>query len=183
MRNSSLSPYPDMSAKGIDALFHTWDFPVDVVCFSPDPAANSGSRKIRATSRPVLLLAPAWPKQLWYRSVVELSVAQAVHLPFKRFPLLQGNFIHPSSKMFKLHTWTLLGTGQGFSARAASFFAQSVRPSTSLVYDRKWDIFCTWCAERQIDPVSIPIEDIGDFLLFLFEELEADFYPGTVGDT
>ena len=78
-------------------------------------------------------------------------------------------YVSRSSKIFKLHAWTLLGMGleDRDSARAASFLAQSLRSSTSLVYDRKWDIFCTWCTERQIDPVSFPIGDLGDFLLFL----------------
>ena len=87
--------------------------------------------------------------------------------------------------------------GLDFSMRATSFLAQPLRPSTSIVYDRKWDFFCTWCTERQIDPVSFPI---GDFLLFeglhlaastvrvfkaaIFSALfaETDFYPSTVGD-
>ena len=55
--------------------------------------------------------------------------------------------------------------------RFAGFLARSLQPSTSLVYDRKWDIFCTWRTERPIDPVSIPIGDLGDFLLFLYEDL------------
>ena len=38
-----------------------------------------------------------------------------------------------------------------------------------MVYDRKWVTFCTWCTERQIDPVSISIGNLGDFLLHLYE--------------
>ena len=40
----------------------------------------------------------------------------------------------------------------------------------SLVYNRKWDIFCTKCTERHIDPFSVSIGNLGDFLLFLFDD-------------
>ena len=59
--------------------------------------------------------------------------------------------------------------GEGFSVCAASFLAQSVWLSTSLVYDRKWVTFCIWCTERQIDPVSLSIGNLGDFLIHLYE--------------
>ena len=41
----------------------------------------------------------------------------------------------------------------------------------SLVYNRKWVTFCTWCIEKQINPASISIGNLGDFLLFLYEDL------------
>ena len=116
---------------------------------------------------PVLLLAPVWPKQSWYSS-------RTVLLALKQFPLLQGNFHSPvvqnvqASRLDVVRDWY---RGQEFSARAAGFLAQSVRPLTSLVYVKKWDIFCTWCTERRINPVSIPVGDLGDFLLFLCEDL------------
>ena len=40
----------------------------------------------------------------------------------------------------------------------------------SHVYDRKWDTFFTWCTERQINPVSISIGNLADFLLFSFKD-------------
>ena len=86
-----------MSTKGIDALSHTWDFPGVLYAFSPNPLLTAVLGRIRATLRPVRLLAPAWPRQSWYSSLAELSVAQAVPVSLlKQFPLLQGNFTHPS---------------------------------------------------------------------------------------
>ena len=40
-----ISPFPDMSASGIDVLSHMWDFPGVLYTFSPNPAANSSIRE------------------------------------------------------------------------------------------------------------------------------------------
>ena len=151
--------------------------------------------------RPVLLIALVWPRKLWYSSLVGV-------VSFARSPSPPQSFSPPTGKF---HTPLLHNVqasrldvvrdgyrGQGFSARAADFLAHSV-PSMSLVYDRKWDIFCTCCAERQIVPVSVTLGNLGDFLLFLFDDrnlaastvrvfkasilcslTETDFYPCTV---
>ena len=108
-----LSPFPDMSAKGVDALSHSWDFPGVLYAFPPTPLLTVVLGRIREASRPVLLLAPAWTKQPWYSSLTELSIAHAVCLPLGQFPLLQGDWIHPSSRMFSLHAWTLCGNDTG----------------------------------------------------------------------
>ena len=45
------------------------------VCISADPDAHSRFRQDFGTPRPVLLITPTWPKQLWYSSLIELSIA------------------------------------------------------------------------------------------------------------
>ena len=125
-------------------------------------------RRIRPTSHPVLLLAPAWPRQSWYSYLMELSIAQAVRLPLDLFPPPKGEFHSPAVQNVQASRVDVVRDGfrgQGFSAHAAGFLSQTLRLSTSLVFDRKWDIFCTWCTQRQIAPVSIPIGDLGDFPL------------------
>ena len=59
---------------------------------------------------------------------------------------------------------------RGFSAGAASHISGSVRRSTEIVYDAKWTIYCDWCNQQEIDPVSISAQQLADFLVFLFEE-------------
>ena len=93
-----------MCAKGIDVLSYVWDFPGVLYAFPPSPLLAAVLGRIRETSCPVLLLAATWPRQSWYSSLVELSVAHAVRLPLEQFPLLQGYFTHQSSKIFKIHT-------------------------------------------------------------------------------
>ena len=95
--------------KGLDALSHSWVFPGVLYVFPPTPLLTAILSRIRVTSRPVLLLAPARPKQPWYSSLIELSVAHAVRPPSRSFPLLQGDWVHPSSQMFSLHALTFCG--------------------------------------------------------------------------
>ena len=100
-------PLPRQEHEGVDALSHSWDFPGVLYVFAPTLLLTA---VLGRTSRPVLLLAHACPRQPWYSSLVELSVAHAVRLPLDLFPLTQGNFTHPSSTMYNLHVWTLLRT-------------------------------------------------------------------------
>ena len=146
---------------------YTWDFRGGVVRFRP-PAVL---RKISASSRRLCCC-------MAQDAVVQLpcgvvSSARSIS-PSSSIPPSAGEFHSPvvrNVQAIRLDVVRDMFRGKGFSTCAAGFLPQSLRPSTSLVYDRKWDISCTWCTERQIDPVSISIWDLGDFLPFLYEDL------------
>ena len=104
-----LLPFPDNSAVGVEALSHPWDFPGMMYVFLSTPLLTAVLGRIRDSLRSILLLAPAWPRQLWYSYLIELSIVHAVCLPLNQFPLLQGNWIHSSSQMVNIHAWTLEG--------------------------------------------------------------------------
>ena len=44
-----------------------------------------------------------------------------------------------------------------------------MRESTSIVYDAKWTIFFDWCVGREIDPFKTSVQQLANFLVFLFE--------------
>lgn len=67
---------------------------------------------------------------------------------------------------------------KGFSSGASRHISKAVRQSTEKVYDAKWGIFCHWCAERKIDPIKISVQQLADFLVFLFEVKELS--PSTI---
>jgi hypothetical protein len=58
---------------------------------------------------------------------------------------------------------------KGFSEGATSHISKSVRQSTGIVYEAKWAIFCDWCSGRDIDPVRVTVQQLVDFLVYLFE--------------
>jgi hypothetical protein len=58
---------------------------------------------------------------------------------------------------------------KGFSETATKHISRSVRESTNIVYDAKWTIFSDWCVGREIDPFKISVQQLADFLVFLFE--------------
>ena len=59
---------------------------------------------------------------------------------------------------------------RGFSEGAARHLSRAVRDSTNIIYDAKWTIFCNWCSEKEVDPYQISVQQLADFLIFLFEE-------------
>lgn len=59
-----------------------------------------------------------------------------------------------------------------FSPRVASLIAKARRSSTSAVYNAKWRIYTDWCSEREIDPIRPSIQNITEFLAFLFVDKE-----------
>ena len=59
---------------------------------------------------------------------------------------------------------------KGFSEGATSHISKSVRQSTGIVYDAKWSIFCDWCLGKEINPIQVSVQQLADFLLYLFED-------------
>ena len=59
---------------------------------------------------------------------------------------------------------------RGFSEAVAQRLAISQRQSSAVVYESKWKVFGEWCHVKQIDPVKATVQQLADFLIFLFEE-------------
>ena len=59
---------------------------------------------------------------------------------------------------------------QGFSDEVATRIEAPQRPSTRAVYKSKWAIFVKWCDSHQVDFGSPSVNQIADFLLYLFKE-------------
>ena len=57
----------------------------------------------------------------------------------------------------------------GLSRQAAEVAAQSQRASTRRVYDCRLCHFFKWCRRRAIHPADTSVEEVGDFLLYLFD--------------
>ncbi|MCS5551062.1 MAG: reverse transcriptase domain-containing protein, partial [Gammaproteobacteria bacterium] len=54
-----------------------------------------------------------------------------------------------------------------FSSKASKYMEQSIRSSTRRLYSVRWEIFSSWCAERQISPTSASVGNVADFLVYL----------------
>ena len=50
--------------------------------------------------------------------------------------------------------------------------------STRSVYEAKWAIFTKWCKSNQVDFRSLPVKDIAQFLLYLFQDRKLQ--PSTI---
>lgn len=58
---------------------------------------------------------------------------------------------------------------EGFSEQARNLLSASWRKGTQNDYSKKFDKFNSWCNERQIDPYRATLNQIADFLAYLFE--------------
>ena len=58
---------------------------------------------------------------------------------------------------------------EGFSKSARNLLTASWRKGTQRDYSKKFDKFNSWCTEKQINPYSATLNQVADFLAFLFE--------------
>jgi len=54
--------------------------------------------------------------------------------------------------------------GAGLSEAVITTALAATRRSSRSVYDTRWDAFCGWCSEREIDPVRAPLNQVLEFL-------------------
>jgi hypothetical protein len=81
----------------------------------------------------------------------------------------------PSGRMVAVRTSI---RQRGFSEKVTKRISGAVRQSTGAIYDSKWSIFCSWCLSKQIDPLSITVQQLAEFFLYLFED--QDYAPSTI---
>ena len=75
---------------------------------------------------------------------------------------------------------TCLIQQQGFSEEVAARIEAPQRRSTRAVYKSKWAIFVKWCDSHKVDFRSPSVNQIAEFLLYLFKE--RNLQPGTIED-
>ena len=56
------------------------------------------------------------------------------------------------------------------NSAVAQRLAITQRQSSAGVYESKWKVFGEWCHVKQINPVKATVQQLADFLIFLFEE-------------
>lgn len=59
---------------------------------------------------------------------------------------------------------------QGISGDATRLLAAAWRKGTQSAYNTCWGHWCSWCTEKQIDPFCASVEQIPNFLTYLFEK-------------
>ena len=59
---------------------------------------------------------------------------------------------------------------QGLSADAAELWVSAWRSGTQSAYDSCWRKWASWCRERQINPFQASVENVANFLSYLYTE-------------
>ena len=119
--------------------------------------------------------------QSWFPDFLQLCCARPILLPLRKDRLSQfkGRKVHQNLSNLHLHAWFMVRESlrqDGFSDRAAKRISSSVRKSTGAIYDSKWNI-CSWCRSKEIDPLTVTVQQLAEFLVYLFED--KDFSPFT----
>ncbi|KAJ1094268.1 hypothetical protein NDU88_007346 [Pleurodeles waltl] len=79
--------------------------------FPPIPLIPRVVRKIRQDRAQVILIAPDWPRRVWYSDLLQLSLCPLLRLPLGADLLSQsqGQVLHPHLQSLHLHAWRLKG--------------------------------------------------------------------------
>ena len=101
------SPLPEERAEGVDALSENWEN-LDLYTFPPTKFLVLVLRKAREESCLILLIAPAWPNQVWFPALLDLVISPPIQLPWSATLLRQpGNppLFDKKVEMRYLHAW------------------------------------------------------------------------------
>ena len=164
-----VSPVPDPTAWAVDALSLSWDN-LDVYAFPPVSLLNQVTSKVMDQGcRMMIMIAPGWPNMPWFWDLVNLSIQVPFKLPLQRDLVTQpfNGLLHRNLSNLNLHAWLL---GPLPSKKKDSL--------TRAVYKSKWAIFVKWCGSNEVDFRSPAVNQIADFLLYLFKERKLQ--PSTI---
>ena len=103
------SPYHDRNALGTDAFLQNWNG-WQVYAFPPWSLIPAVLKKLRSSSGVLLtIIAPYWPRRLWFPDLLDLVIDGPVALPLSRDLLCQPHFhrFHLGVSRLSLHAWRL----------------------------------------------------------------------------
>ena len=97
----------DPMACGADALVCPWHQFKLLYAFPPLQLLPRLLRRIRVEHKPVILVAPAWPRRAWYSLILKMAVGDPWTLPLRPDLLSQGPILHPALRRLNLTAWRL----------------------------------------------------------------------------
>ena len=169
-----VSPIREETSWKVDSLVQNWDG-LYAYAYPPTSLIRACLNKVRTENVEIVLIAPVWPNQEWFPDLLDLSIDFPISLPPVQ-KLLKQTFLTPlssasvASQPSRLEVIKGFHKERGFSEAVAQRLAISQRQSSAVVYESKWKVFGEWCHVKQIDPVKATVQQLADFLIFLFEE-------------
>ena len=168
-----VSPIREETSWKVDSLVQSWDG-LYAYAYPPTSLIRACLNKVRTENVEIVLIAPVWPNQEWFPDLLDLSID---------FPITptsaetaQADLLTPlssasvASQPSRLEVIKGFHQERGFSEAVAQSLAISQRQSSAVVYESKWKVFGEWCHVKQINPVKATVQQLADFLIFLFEE-------------
>ena len=156
---------PDPQAIQTDAFLMDWKG-LKGYAFPPFALIGRCLRQVMSQGvDQLVLVAPVWPAQPWYSVLLHLAVDKRLLFPITPELLMKENQAHPLTNL-QLAGWVLsanISKHQAFQRKCQKHFISSMaRKHLQCI------LFCLeqwvgWCRERQINPVSVPLNSILEF--------------------
>ena len=178
-----VSPVPDPTAWAVDALSISWET-LDVYAFPPVALLNQVVSKVMDQGcYRMMLIASGWPNMAWflgsggsvYTNPFPASAPQGSGDSTCQWPPTQES--HQSKPTCMAPRASIIQE-QGFADEVAARIEAPQRSSTRAVYKSKWTIFVKWCDSHKVDFRSPSVNQIADFLLYLFKDRKLQ--PSTI---
>ena len=168
-----VSPVPDPLSFAVDAMSLSWDgmfaYAVSSVPLSSSSASQDQAIRLQDHYYCTSL---AKTSMVSRTSASVLFQASETSVQTRSSVSVQGKSGTSKARVSSSSRLATLREGlrqKGFSEGATSHISKSVRQSTGIVYEAKWAIFCDWCSGRDIDPVRVTVQQLADFLVYIFE--------------
>ena len=99
---------PEQNALATDAFTISWEGMM-AYAFPPPILLSRVLKKIKSEDCVIILIAPLWPRQVWYPDLLDLLIAIPLKLPVREDLLSQdqGRLLHPDPGALKLVAWNL----------------------------------------------------------------------------
>jgi hypothetical protein len=103
-----VSPVPDDQAWAVDALSFSWTG-LEAYAFPPLPLLERVIRKADLEKPRLILIAPFWPRQVWFPDLLRLAGEDPLPLELGPRDLLQprSGIPHGNPQVLHLHAWML----------------------------------------------------------------------------
>ena len=165
-----VSPIREETSWKVDSLVQNWDG-LYAYAYPPTSLIRACLNKVRTENVEIVSLAQPGVVSGPTRSLNRLSNISPTSAETAQADLFTPlSSASVASQPSRLEVIKGFHKERGFSEAVAQRLAISQRQSSAGVYESKWKVFGEWCHVKQINPVKATIQQLADFLIFLFEE-------------
>ena len=160
---------PDPLAEATDAFLQDWR---GLRAYANPPWNLTGRvlSKVEEQAMDLVLIAPVWPSQPWYPKLLSLLVSNPLRINHQEMVMTEvwgGQSSRDNTTLSRVAYLRQQYADKRISGEATELLLSSWRKKSAQSYDSLCKRWISWCAERNLDPVSGPIEDIVNFLAHL----------------
>ena len=165
---------PDPLTLALDALQQNWSNERNYA-FPPFCLIMRSLAKLREQGGELVLVIPVWPMQVWYPTLLDLSVSLPVLLPTSQsLARPSGAGVSPDCEPIVVprHVACIKQSlqSEGICADTSKLILVAWRPGTNAVYNSAWEKWHSWCLSWGSDSFCPTLADITSFLSDCFNQ-------------